>query len=477
MTVSTTTSRVSYTGDGITVSFAVPFPFFDASDLIVIERVIATGAETTKAIGTHYIVAGGNGSTGTVTALAAPADTVQWIVLRALPFTQLIDYVSNDGFPAETHESGLDRGAMRDQELRTSIARTLRLPLTDPDGLTVELPPVPVRAGKVLGFDANGNLIVVVDIPAGSINLPLPIADGGTGAVNVGAARAALAVAGLADANVFTADQVIEKTDAGAAEGPLLVVRRISSSPAMSDKIGGIAMDGKDGAVNTQRYAQIHAELTDPVHSSEDSRLEFFTQVGGAYTSRMRLGAGLQLGFPTGGDPGAGWANFSGGVKVNNVEIVGVAAGAIVNRVYAQSVAYSSISAVIPYDNSIPQSGEGTQVLAASITPKAAANKLLVTIALQVGSNSGLDAVVAALFRDSVANALTAASYIPAENRSGTATLAIQYEMSAGGTDSIDFKVRMGPGSTGNAYLNGDDSERKFGGVQVSSIVVTEVKV
>lgn len=477
MTVSTTTSRVSYTGDGITVAFAVPFPFFNASDLTITKRVIATGAESIKAIGTHYTVAGGAGATGTVTALVAPSASVQWIIVRALPFTQLIDYVSNDGFPADSHEAGLDRAAMRDQELRAALARTLRLPVTDPDGLNVELPAVPVRAGKVLGFDANGNLIVVVDVPAGSINLPLPIADGGTGAANGGAARAALAVAGLADANVFTADQVIEKTDAGAAEGPLLVMRRISSSPAASDKIGGIAMDGKDGAGNTQRYAQIHAELVDPANGSEDSRLEFFTIVGGAYTSGMRLGAGMEFGAPTGGDPGAGWVNAQGGFKVNNVELVGVAAGAIVQRVYAQTATYSGISTVIPYDNSIPQSSEGTQVLTVSITPKSAANKLLVTITLQVGSNSGLDAVVAALFKDSETAARAAASYMPTENRSGTATLTIQYEMTAGGTGAIDFKVRMGPGSTGDAYLNGDDSERKFGGVQVSSIVVTEVKV
>ncbi|MEX0807096.1 MAG: hypothetical protein WD044_00055 [Dongiaceae bacterium] len=481
MTVSTTTSRVAYTGDGVTVAFAVPFPFFDTSDLVVIERNIVTGAETIKVLSTHYTVAGGAqggvAATGTVTALSAPANTVQWIIIRALPFTQLIDYVSNDGFPAESHEAGLDRGAMRDQELRTSLARTLRLPVTDPDGLIVELPPVPVRAGKVLGFDANGSLIVVVDIPAGSINLPLPVADGGTGATNVAGARTALGAAGLADANVFVADQVIEKTDPGASEGPLLVLRRISSTPAASDKIGGIAMDGKDGAGNTQRFAQIHAELVDPANSSEDSRLEFFTIVGGAYTSGMRLGAGLQLGVPTGGDPGAGWLNAQGGLKVNNVELIGVAAGAVVNRVYAQTVTFSSITAIIPFDDTKPQLGEGTQVLTASITPKAAANKILVTVTLEVGSNDAQDAVVAALFKDSDADALAAASFLPVESRAGTGTLVMNFEMTAGGTSPIAFKVRMGPGSTGNAYLNGNDGARVLGGALVSSIVLTEVKV
>ena len=51
MTVSTTTTSVSYTGNGSTTSFAVTFPFLGSgttAELEVIERVIATGAETTK---------------------------------------------------------------------------------------------------------------------------------------------------------------------------------------------------------------------------------------------------------------------------------------------------------------------------------------------------------------------------------------------------------------------------------------------
>ncbi|MEX2296266.1 MAG: hypothetical protein WD715_02550, partial [Dongiaceae bacterium] len=221
---------------------------------------------------------------------------------------------------------------------------------------------------------------------------------------------------------------------------------------------------------------QIHAETVDPANLSENSRLEFFTIVGGSYASGMRLGAGLQLAFPTGGDPGAGWLNVQGGLKVNNVEIVGVAAGAVVQRVYAQTASFSDISNIIPFDDSIPQSGEGSQVLTVSITPKASANKLLVTVTLQIGGEN-LDAVVAALFKDSDTGALAAASHLATNSVAGTSTLVINYEMTAGGVSAIAFKVRMGPGSTGNAYLNGHDGARVLGGALISSIAVTEVKV
>jgi hypothetical protein len=477
MTVSTTTSRVAYTGDGETVAFAVPFPFFAASDLIVTERVIATGAETVKMQGTHYTVAGGAGSTGTVTALAAPANTVQWIVVRAIPFTQLIDYVSNDGFPAESHEAGLDRAAMRDQELNSRLARTLRLPVTDPDGLAVEVPPVPLRAGKVLGFDANGNLIVVVDIPAGSINLPLPIADGGTGATGAGAARTALAAAGTGDANLFTANQTIRLSNAGASAGPVLTLDRDSSTPAANDILGAHEFMGENSAGNDTVYAQIQVEIVDATATSEGGLVAWLTSVGGILAARMNLGAGLSLGAPTGGDPGSGWINVAGGYKVNNVALAGVQAGTVVNRAYAQTSSFSNVNAIIPFDDTIPQSGEGTQVLTVSIVPKAAANRLLVTVTLQVGSNNGLDAVVAALFRDSETSARATAAFLPTENRFGSATLAMLYEMAAGGTDAIEFKVRLGPGSSGNAYLNGNDGARVLGGSLVSSIVVEELKV
>ena len=111
MTISSTTTTVSYTGNGSTVAFPVTFPFFGtgtSAEIEVIERTIATGVEVTKEVTTHYTVSGGNNSTGTVTAGTAPADTVQWHIRRLTTQTQGTDYVENDAFPAETHEGALD---------------------------------------------------------------------------------------------------------------------------------------------------------------------------------------------------------------------------------------------------------------------------------------------------------------------------------------------------------------------------------
>ena len=63
MTISSTTNTVSYTGNGSTTAFAVPYVFFGTgttSEVEVVEVVIATGAETVKSNGSDYTVAGGS---------------------------------------------------------------------------------------------------------------------------------------------------------------------------------------------------------------------------------------------------------------------------------------------------------------------------------------------------------------------------------------------------------------------------------
>lgn len=156
MTIATTVTKVGYTGDGVTVAFAVPFPFFNNNELEVIERVIATGAETVKTLTTHYTVAGGNGETGTVTALVAPASAVQWHIRRKTDVVQETDYPENDPFPAESHERALDRLTAIAQEQDEVIDRALKIPATDSTSINTTLPSSVDRANKYLTFDATG---------------------------------------------------------------------------------------------------------------------------------------------------------------------------------------------------------------------------------------------------------------------------------------------------------------------------------
>src|SRR6056300_298617 len=109
MTVSSSTNRASYSGNGSTTVFAYGFKIFDQDDLTVILRA-ADGTETTQTITTHYTVSGvGSVSGGNVTFVTAPASGVTVVILREQPLTQGLDLVANDPFPSASFEDQLDK--------------------------------------------------------------------------------------------------------------------------------------------------------------------------------------------------------------------------------------------------------------------------------------------------------------------------------------------------------------------------------
>ena len=160
MTVTVTTNTVSYNGDAATTEFATTFAFQGTganAELEVVERIIATGVESTLVYTTDYTVTGGSGSTGTVIAATPPAATVEWHIRRQTTQTQQTDYVTNDPFAANTHEGVADRGIMISNELQSVLDRCLKFPVTDA-ALTTEFASSVDRANKNMGFDASGNV-------------------------------------------------------------------------------------------------------------------------------------------------------------------------------------------------------------------------------------------------------------------------------------------------------------------------------
>lgn len=162
MTVSSMVSRVSYVGDGVTKSFAVAFPFFSEGELTVIERVVATGAESVKTLGTDYSVSGGGGATGTVTMIVAPAATAELHIVRNSVRTQGVDLRPHDVFGAETLEEALDRLVLQVQDLARDVARALKATRTDDPAVATELPAIPSRKGKYAFFDSTTGAVTAV---------------------------------------------------------------------------------------------------------------------------------------------------------------------------------------------------------------------------------------------------------------------------------------------------------------------------
>jgi hypothetical protein len=162
MTVSTTTNRASYSGNGSTTAFAYGFKIFADADLTVIIRSSA-GVETTKTLTTHYTVSGaGTDSGGNVTFTTGnvPASGETVVILRKLTLTQATDYVANDPFPAESHEDALDRLTMIAQQHDEAIGRALKVSQTNVIATSEFTTSATDRANKLLSFDASGDLTV-----------------------------------------------------------------------------------------------------------------------------------------------------------------------------------------------------------------------------------------------------------------------------------------------------------------------------
>jgi len=166
MTISSTTVKNSYSGDGSTTSFNYTFKIFADSDLQVIIRS-AAGTETVKTITTHYTVSGAgntNGGSITFTSGNIPTSTETVVLRRAVPQTQAIDYIANDPFPAESHEEGLDRATMTTQQIQEELDRAIKLSRTNTMTSTEFTTSASDRANKILAFDSSGELSVTQEL-------------------------------------------------------------------------------------------------------------------------------------------------------------------------------------------------------------------------------------------------------------------------------------------------------------------------
>ncbi len=150
-------------GNGVAVSLPIPFPFHSAGDLIVVQTLIATGAETIKVLNTDYTVAGSQDDAGhfpaggDITFLTPPPSTVRMVVYRDPPLLQDVVLQETGKIPVKASiESPLDKLTMITQRLSERIDRSLRL--SDGDSLEMgRLPTKLTRASRYLGFDGDGN--------------------------------------------------------------------------------------------------------------------------------------------------------------------------------------------------------------------------------------------------------------------------------------------------------------------------------
>lgn len=162
MTISTTTTKKVYNGNGIATVFAYDFYIDVASDLEVYLADV-NGTLVLQTITTDYSVSGaGNPAGGNVTFVSPPdTGTGNIVILRKTPLTQETDYIEGDTFPAEEHEKALDKLTRIVQELQEGLDRAVKIQAnstTDPDDLVASLLAASVAAAASAAAAAASEL-------------------------------------------------------------------------------------------------------------------------------------------------------------------------------------------------------------------------------------------------------------------------------------------------------------------------------
>ena len=153
------------------------------------------------------------------------------------------------------------------------------------------------------------------------------------------------------------------------------------------------------------------------------------------------------------------------------------AANAVVQIVNVSTGAMATTATAIPWDDTIPQKTEGGEVMTLAITPKNTNNLLVIDVVAIVSGTEGGWKTATALFQDTTANALAVSMGYEDGVANQTRTAHFRHYMTAGTTSATTFKVRIGAQTTETLTFNGNGGSRKYGGVFVSSITITEYSV
>ena len=158
-TVSSETTRVKYTCNGTSTTYAYPFKILEDDDLLVIKNLTATLADTTLVLNTNYTVTGAGGTGGgnvVLTTGSVCASGYTLTILRNFELTQETDYVDGEVFSAESFENALDKSSMIQQQQSEAIGRSFKLPKTS--SLIEPVLPNAV-ANNYIGWNASGTAL------------------------------------------------------------------------------------------------------------------------------------------------------------------------------------------------------------------------------------------------------------------------------------------------------------------------------
>jgi len=484
MTYVDTSQRDEYTATSGQTVFAYTFRILANTHI----KVYQEGSLLT--ITTHYTVSGvGDAGGGNVTLVTGATldDTI--ILIRDTPDDQNTDYTASGIFPAESHETALDKLTMRGQDLNEKLIRSLKFAITSllndiaaPEGTSAS-----DRGGKVWAWNSAGTaleLVAATSVDAVSViavkgDIVQGDASGDAEKLAIGADGTILHVstdllaydkpwslcwkkgADIASANALTLGDDGNYFD---------ITGTTAITSIVATDIGKVFRLHFDGALTLTHHS---TNLVIP-SAANITTIAGDEAVFVAYdTGDVRL-IGYYSSQPTIADL----------TKMNHTHASAAQGGTITGRtVQVVNIQSSAMGAelgttgttAIPADDTIPQwSTEGDLYLSRAITPTDASNNLKIDISLS-WAQTNTSAFTIALFQDTTADALAVAVV---KNTAANVShhTSFTHFMAAGTTSATTFKVKAGGVTGATTTINGFSGARKGGGVLYSSITITEIQ-
>ena len=168
MTLTSTTNKVPYNGNGSTTEFPITFAFWDDADIKAILTVDATSVETTWVKGTNYTLTGGSGTTGTLTAITIPASGETLTIKSNLTDTQDLSLPLGGDFPSSSVEQRLDKNVRLIQQQAEELDRT---PKFAESSTTTNITVPDPSADTLLGWNSAGTDLTNVTNPSANAEI------------------------------------------------------------------------------------------------------------------------------------------------------------------------------------------------------------------------------------------------------------------------------------------------------------------
>jgi len=264
-------------GTGANTEFDFGFKVFAADEVVVVvtdtdgNETTLDAADYTVALNTNQDVAPG----GVVTLDTALTLDYILVITSAIPTTQKVKITNLGGFFPSVLNNALDKVVALIQQTRGPLSRALKIPISDGTDLITELPTKTLRALKVIGFDAAGNLVVSeTDLIAMDTALATAVSTTTTNA----AATAADVVLTHADVVLTHADVVLTHADVVAADAAAATaiaasgtVKVTAADTTSSVLDSAVAVSGLVGKTVTNPGANETLTLSVPVASQAEA--------------------------------------------------------------------------------------------------------------------------------------------------------------------------------------------------------------